>query len=84
MKDNCLCLLFYPSIIKNYESKIRVNNQRLCVFWRGQEVACFKYNTNKPTIYHSKKQSTIVHLHEGLEGLKKNLTSLHVVPSFFS
>lgn len=84
MKDNCLCLLFYPSIIKNYESKIRVNNQRLCVFWRGQEVACFKYDTNKPTIPFKK---TIYYCTSSwrLGGVKKkNLTSLHVVPSFFS
>lgn len=49
MKDNGLCLLFYPSIIKNYVSKM-VNNQGLCVFKRGEEVDCFKDYTNKPTV----------------------------------
>lgn len=50
MRDNCICLLFDPSITKKNESKIE-SIIKGCVCFRGEtKVACFKHNTKKPTI----------------------------------
>lgn len=38
---NCICLLFDASI-KKIMSQNRVNNQRLCVFWRRDKGGLFQ------------------------------------------